>query len=1040
LLTTLKEQPQLYDLHTHLLGMGNAGFWVDTILMNPNIMPTNSTFDENESVRRNLCPLIWYEKNQDNQDKQFGFVDGDKAAAFFYYLIKESKLPKKTENEFNMVINQIQQQEQFQFSNLSSIDKLINDFKLNQELLHRDLCFEKHFSYDVVLKLDDLCKGLGIKRMDNHDLKQVAVAEKLGINSPQSSIKFRDWIIFNAREQKFEIVYGIRVEDLRQLMHIDPNAPNEVRRLVRAHIINAFSMCDAEGAPARHVDLQSFHGNFTPTFYPRRFALKDSIYHQRLDVLAALIVHIIERYQSCLPPIKYCEFSVSVNDLTRAWVFDVLRSFPVDEDVVLSTTQDDIVQAKKKFSSFSQMVCKKHFSYLRVAYKAHKNEENKFFCTYKFNYKFLAGFSREQIKSKHFKTQDEALRLLTDSPQVAVLEMAYEIMDSLKLKNEKLATRETFAPFVDKLLTLKKDIKKRPSFYKWVVGLDLFADELGYPYCPFVARPFIQYVKRQRKKYNKRFGLRIHGGENVIFANDNSAAYRLFVAHMYIVFISLRFLQRELKYGIRIGHGIAFEHILGKRMSGSRYRKSSILMAEMEHQAESLFKKIAFEVNITSNEYLLGQTLRQGDFAHTLRLDALLGANIPIILATDDDGIWPIDQCSFVHPGHQSLAAEYCRAISSCLISENEHLSNFLESARNFCFWDPENNRRENTEQDTSNSSPDDDDDDIDRDPNSDHDDNIANTIIIHPDIIKRILKRYDNSNLKQTNFKDRWQQLLKGEQSDVEWQNDVMQHVAFICVCENSEKDVAKRDFIYEEYKELFHPHDYFNFIYENWTKIRDEFMLGGDGNVPSLSQRVFIEKSPLWVPTNNRNIEVKIHAFGPNMINNENVEELERFKKSYPKYTENMSLVIYTNNDKNTYHYHKTSESLKIAVNPNPSQRETQKQNFLYALCEHASAATAALHCISEHIRRHMASAEPHTNDDDHNVLDVFDSDMTSQTLLHYGFRNESTINSKLKDLLHNILDDLSKLQRSNPEKPTEAELIVALGDHRRVRFIFH
>ncbi len=151
-------------------------------------------------------------------------------------------------------------------------------------------------------------------------------------------------------------------------------------------------------------------------------------------------------------------------------------------------------------------------------------------------------------------------------------------------------------------------------------------------------------------------------------------------------------------------------------------------------------------------------------------------------------------------------------------------------------------------------------------------------------------------------------------------------------------------------------------------------------------------------------------------------------------------MSLVIYTNNDKNTYHYHKTSESLKIAVNPNPSQRETQKQNFLYALCEHASAATAALHCISEHIRRHMASAEPHTNDDDHNVLDVFDSDMTSQTLLHYGFRNESTINSKLKDLLHNILDDLSKLQRSNPEKPTEAELIVALGDHRRVRFIFH
>jgi hypothetical protein len=399
LLTTLKKQPQLYDLHTHLLGMGNAGFWVDTILMNPYILPTHSTFLTDKSVRDNLCPLIWYHKEQ---DQKFGFVDGKKAAAFFNYLITESGLPKETNKEFEKAIYKIQQQ--FPFLNSSPTDKLIKNFELNQELLHRKLRFEHDFSYDVVLKLEDLCHGLGIKQMNNHDLKQLAVAEKLGIYLSKPAESFRDRIIFNAREQKFEIVYGIRVEDLRQLIHIDRNAPNEARTLARAQIINAFSMCNADGTSARHVDLQSFHGNFTPEFYPRRFALKDSIYQQRLDVLVALIVHILERYQCCLPPVKYCEFSISVNDLSRAWMYDILRSLSVDDQMIPSSTENAIFQADEKSNSFSQMVWKGHFSYLRVAYQATDTEKTKFHCTYNVTYKFLAGFNREKVKSQHFET------------------------------------------------------------------------------------------------------------------------------------------------------------------------------------------------------------------------------------------------------------------------------------------------------------------------------------------------------------------------------------------------------------------------------------------------------------------------------------------------------------------------------------------------------------------------------------------------------------------------------------------------------------
>ena len=90
-----------------------------------------------------------------------------------------------------------------------------------------------------------------------------------------------------------------------------------------------------------------------------------------------------------------------------------------------------------------------------------------------------------------------------------------------------------------------------PVFYDWVVGIDLFGDELGYPYCPFVAYPFIEYIRECREiaiqtGSKSVFGVRIHCGENVTFADDNTQAYRLFVAHMYIVFRSLRFLQQEL--------------------------------------------------------------------------------------------------------------------------------------------------------------------------------------------------------------------------------------------------------------------------------------------------------------------------------------------------------------------------------------------------------------------------------------------------------------------------------------------------------------
>ena len=73
---------------------------------------------------------------------------------------------------------------------------------------------------------------------------------------------------------------------------------------------------------------------------------------------------------------------------------------------------------------------------------------------------------------------------------------------------------KAFSNAVRKLNRLHADHHQRPQFYHWVVGIDLFGDELGYPYCPFVEHAFIEYIEDRRNKDNDRFGVRIHcGGE-----------------------------------------------------------------------------------------------------------------------------------------------------------------------------------------------------------------------------------------------------------------------------------------------------------------------------------------------------------------------------------------------------------------------------------------------------------------------------------------------------------------------------------------------
>ncbi|CAF0797057.1 unnamed protein product [Adineta ricciae] len=635
LLQILDEQENLYELHTHLLGMGNASFWIQGILTDQAKLPPQYDFENNDLVRKHLGPLVW-----DRNARKF-ISPGDTMMFFDKLRAKE---------DFDKLCNL---PDFVMFKCLKS-----NDFTLMQS--HLGLTFQEHFSYDIVFSIENLRDALSLKSDEARDMVQAIIEEKLGIYTRsdwQEKEFFKHWIIFNARKQELEVVYGMTAEDLRILIggakpihHLTDPA----QRDARAHIINAFSMMNADGSEPRSVDFHSFRGSFTPEFYPRRFALKDSLYSQRLDLLAFLLQNALHRFLTCLPPITYCEFSVSYTDLSRAWVLDVLSTFSTSQQLT---------------GTFKTLVNNKNFPWLKTQF----SKQN-------IDYRFLAGFNRKISKLSKDYSSDRALAFLFEVPHYAIYLMFREFYRSDNQRSTLLFTEQ-----VEQLQLLIEEEKKNSHFFDWVVGLDLFGDELGYPYCPFVAYEFLRFVQDARKK-NSNFGVRIHCAENVPFVRPELHGYRLFAAHMYIVYRSLHFLRQKLKQNIRIGHGIAFDKLLS--IKNYKYRKSSVLVAEMQNVG-SLLSSIPFEINITSNIYLLGDAIRNVESKKPLNY--LYEIGVPIVLSTDDDGIWPIDKCPLEHQAHHSLAAEYCRAISTHFITREDQLRLMIDNTKKFCFADDKN-------------------------------------------------------------------------------------------------------------------------------------------------------------------------------------------------------------------------------------------------------------------------------------------------------------------------------------------------------------
>ena len=233
-----------------------------------------------------------------------------------------------------------------------------------------------------------------------------------------------------------------------------------------------------------------------------------------------------------------------------------------------------------------------------------------------------------------------------------------------EIQCSKIKTKKTqcFELYTEKLEKLEAN---KESLGNLLVGIDLVSDEKGFPYCAFVARPFLDFVLDMRKQEGQeRFGMRIHGAENIQFFSGNNPAYRLSVAHLYIVFLALHYIADTLaeikddgsKHSsgiVRLGHGIGFWMLHQKPVDQAR--KSGIL-----HQitAENIFElQIPFEICSTSNRFLLFP----GD--NPVLIDDFHTKTRPV-LGSDNLGIWRT-RCSCPAQTHQSVDAEYCLVLKA---------------------------------------------------------------------------------------------------------------------------------------------------------------------------------------------------------------------------------------------------------------------------------------------------------------------------------------------------------------------------------------
>lgn len=233
---------------------------------------------------------------------------------------------------------------------------------------------------------------------------------------------------------------------------------------------------------------------------------------------------------------------------------------------------------------------------------------------------------------------------------------------------------DNFGPSLGSLESLRLAVQQTPEsgrvFAEVVVGLDYLSDERDHPFCPFGLAPFTDFVKWCRREHNMRFGLRFHCGELHVSHESKSDLYHMAVSAQAIVDILDAF-EPGAPTPLRIGHGVGFTAFTNDVNRLDLGEITSVVVRAVKKMGDW---RVPIEVNLRSNEMLVVRGLN-----NTATVSWLTNMRLPVVLCTDNEGIWEIDvEIGGRH--YHSVAGEFVRAIREETIEDKEMADRLVRS------------------------------------------------------------------------------------------------------------------------------------------------------------------------------------------------------------------------------------------------------------------------------------------------------------------------------------------------------------------------
>lgn len=310
---------RLVDLHAHLLGMGDATFWIDLVMREYLVRKYERDEPQNQrsTVQSEPSPI---DSNESEPPP-----------------IKKQRLTTKpTERNLSQScksrLKSVRDQLKFPTLTQSDFFKLESMAQFDVEEL------EDRFTHDAVYSLKQLYLAFGgdLKTAVETDEGNTAKRKMLcDVNIKTNGIldsHFSNYIVFNARRRKLKRVYGVKNSDIARLLIRSREA-----RAREVGIVASDTKSPSSTAMLREKLTEAFtmsrrDPGFTPSFFPRRFTLKDAMYEARLGVLSLLVNHIGLKYDR--NGVSYAELSLGINDCLNpdVWYYIITKSFSTELD------------------------------------------------------------------------------------------------------------------------------------------------------------------------------------------------------------------------------------------------------------------------------------------------------------------------------------------------------------------------------------------------------------------------------------------------------------------------------------------------------------------------------------------------------------------------------------------------------------------------------------------------------------------------------------------------------------------------------------